>query len=73
MNCDLKEDYVTRGDPIPIKWTVPEAILYQKYSTSSDLWSYGMLIYKIRSLGHKLGAPLEVGESPFKDLQETYT
>ena len=30
-----------------------EAILYQKYNTSSDLWSYGMLMYEIWSLGHR--------------------
>ena len=36
-----------------VRWTSPEALLYKKYSTSSDVWSYGMLMYKIWSLGHK--------------------
>ena len=38
---------------VPIKWTTPEAILYKKYTTKSDIWSYGMLMYEIWSLGHK--------------------
>ena len=42
---------------IPVKWTAPEAILFKKYTTKSDIWSYGMLMYEIWSLGHK---PFEI-------------
>ena len=60
MSRDLDEEsyYMTRGGQIPLKWTAPEAVLYRKYSTSSDVWSYGMLMYEIWSLGHK----------PFEDM-----
>ena len=36
-----------------MKWTAPEALFYKKYSTSSDIWSYGMTMYEVWSLGCK--------------------
>ena len=56
MSRDLADEnyYVSQGrDKIPVKWTAPEALHYKKYSTASDVWAYGCLLYEIWSVGYK--------------------
>lgn len=35
----------------PIRWMSPESIVYGKFSTDSDIWSYGVLLWETYSYG----------------------
>ncbi|XP_052451089.1 protein-tyrosine kinase 6 [Carassius gibelio] len=43
--------YISDDKKIPYKWTAPEAIGYGRYSSKSDVWSFGILLYEIVTYG----------------------
>ncbi|XP_055769113.1 ephrin type-A receptor 6-like [Salvelinus fontinalis] len=45
--------YNTMGGKIPVRWTAPEAITYRKFSSASDVWSYGIVMWEVMSYGER--------------------
>ena len=46
---DIYEEHT--GAKYPIKWTAPEAAMHNKFSIRSDVWSFGIVIYKVITYG----------------------
>eukprot|EP00118_Oscarella_pearsei_P004543 m.19666 g.19666 ORF g.19666 m.19666 type:complete len:299 (+) comp27875_c0_seq1:453-1349(+) len=42
----------TEGTKFPIKWAAPEVINYAKFSSKSDVWSFGTFLFHSASLFH---------------------
>ncbi|GMS82333.1 hypothetical protein PENTCL1PPCAC_4508, partial [Pristionchus entomophagus] len=45
------ENYHAQGRKLPLKWMSPEAIDNYYFSTATDVWSYGILLFEIVTLG----------------------
>ncbi|XP_062503622.1 ephrin type-A receptor 4a-like isoform X2 [Corticium candelabrum] len=65
MTRDVSDDnyYVTKGGKVPMRWCAPETLNYKRYSSASDVWSYGVVLYEVWSvmgkveIGYRLPPP----------------
>lgn len=53
LEDDAEGTYTTRGGKIPIRWTAPEAIAYRKFTSASDVWSFGIVMWEVMAFGER--------------------
>nr|ANC28181.1 tyrosine kinase insulin receptor [Sagmariasus verreauxi] len=53
LTRNLKSDYYRTGGQgaMPVKWMAPESLQFNLYSTQSDVWSYGVLLWEMATRG----------------------
>ncbi|XP_075895407.1 mast/stem cell growth factor receptor kita [Nelusetta ayraudi] len=72
---DITKDsnYVVKGNArLPVKWMSPESIFECVYTFESDVWSYGILLWEIFSLGNSPYPGMPVDAKFYKMIKEGY-
>ncbi|KAM4037469.1 platelet-derived growth factor receptor beta [Anomaloglossus baeobatrachus] len=66
-------NYISKGNTfLPLKWMAPESIFNNLYTTLSDVWSYGILLWEIFTLGGTPYPELAMNEQFYNAIKRGY-
>lgn len=58
VGSDYYQSHLNTGLKLPIAWCAPECINFLKFTSSSDVWSFGVLLWEMFSFGEQPWAGL---------------
>ncbi|XP_059483009.1 vascular endothelial growth factor receptor 1-like isoform X2 [Neocloeon triangulifer] len=66
-------NYKKEGDgPLPVKWMAIESIRDRVFSTQSDVWSFGIVLWEFFTLAHTPYPGIDADDRFFQRLEEGY-
>jgi hypothetical protein len=66
------EYYTSHGGAFPVRWTAPEAMENMKFSTTTDVWSYGVVLLEIVMGGATPYPELDGNEAVMSKIMSGY-
>ncbi|XP_074599055.1 tyrosine-protein kinase transmembrane receptor Ror-like [Brevipalpus obovatus] len=54
-HVDYSSDYycIPNNSSIPVRWLPPESIFYERFTSASDTWSFGVLLWEVFTFGQQ--------------------
>ncbi|XP_063058334.1 platelet-derived growth factor receptor beta-like [Engraulis encrasicolus] len=66
-------NYISKGNTfLPLKWMAPESIFQNLYTAMSDVWSFGILLWEIFTLGGTPYPDIPMNEQFYNALKRGY-